>query len=94
MALRVAGYRVRFRRKPNFLNVIMGIIELVLSLFVGEKVINAVKNSINVNDTNAMFYPVYQLLGLTTGSTGGGLIGALGILGAAQLVMGFFKFSR
>lgn len=91
---RFGGYRFSVRKKFNVFLMIMGIAELVLALFAGEKVINAVRNAINVNDTGAIFYTVYQMLGLTTGSTGGGLIGAIGIIGAVKVLFSWIQISR
>lgn len=94
MAMRVGRYRVGMRGGPvAMVTSIVGIIGLLITAFVGDKVITILKTIIDVNDSASVFYPMYQFLGLTYGSTSS-IIGVMGIIFAAVIILGAFKFWR
>lgn len=86
------------RKKPKFTYAISGIVTLVLMFLVGSSVLNAIASAIN--GTANVFASALSLLGFgVSGSTpdgtvsATGLIGVIGLVAAAAIILTFVKVS-
>ena len=91
---RFGRYNVGFNRRADAGQIITKIIVVILTLFVGEKVINSVKNSINTTDSTGMFYTAYQFLGIHQANMSQGIIGVIGLIAIAWVVLDFVKVTK
>lgn len=93
---RFGRMNISMRRKPNMVLVVIGLIELLISMFMGDKIILALKTNLFGACTvlTCVFYSAYDLLGLLNGSTGSSLIGIFGIIGVTMLLLGFVKMNK
>lgn len=96
MAFKFGGYRVSRNQSYTTGRLIWDVVALVLIMFVGDKVLSAVVSALGqtyIDTTTGFFYQAYKFLGLTSGSTSS-LIGLIGLIGAASIIMKAFRVSK
>lgn len=93
MAVKFGRVRVSRNANPNFGVAFMGIFALIIWFFVGEQLIVSLKGVVCVDNASSIFYNSYKFLGLTTGTAGGGMIGILGIIAAAGIILQFVRIT-
>ena len=100
---RFGRYNIGMNRKVKPLNVIISVIAAMITLFVGEKIINSVfittsnlTGTCHVTSTNGMFYQVWSFLGITNScqTSTNGILGVVGVITFAIIVLNFVKVTK
>lgn len=80
--------RFKFRKGPTAKSVLKQIIGLSILLYVMDQVLSNLNSTINFADTSNYFSDAYAFMGLDSPTTSG-IIGVLGIIGFAAILMQF-----
>lgn len=92
------NYNVSYQKGRSFMDTVMKTIKFVLMMYVGGLILLQIVPLVNVSQSP--FASAFNLLGITAGGTGlgvlstTGLISIIGILGAVYLVMQYIEVKR
>ena len=100
---RFGRYNITMNRKAKPLNVIFQVVVAIITLFVGQKIINSIWMSnaqhigtCFVTDTTGMFYQTWSFMGIVNScaSAANGILGVIGIIIFAILVLNFVRVNK
>lgn len=88
--------KIRYNRKVNIGRVVAKLVGTIISLYVGNEIINQVGSV--MNSTTGPFNNGFKLIGWTvtdnqiTATSGAGVLAVVGLVGIASIVMEFVEF--
>lgn len=90
--VRAFGYKVGFKKKPQVNRLTASVLALVIGLWVIQMVVGVLHGIINFSNSTAMFYPVWQFLGVIPGTNG--MLVVAGILLVVNLITSIININR